>query len=283
MKKNLFTAIFLILVLTLLVSCNVEKSPNGGGESSSKTPGSESAPAIAPCEHTYGEWITEKEPTCTNSGSEYAECTKCGEKKTLIIRTLEHNIDRNTLECTRCGYVAISTGLEFTSNGDGTCTLRSVGTCRDEDIIIPSVSPNGDVVTSIGDRAFSAVYYIENITIPDGVTSIGEHAFAGQSALTSINIPNGVISIGEAAFMGCSGLGNIVLPESLSVIEICAFSGCENLRYVYFENTGIWSVDDMLMTPDKDENIKVEFTDDEEQNAEYLTSTYSGFYRFTRK
>ena len=277
MKKGLLTMILITLLLTLLVSCNVEAPPNGGSESGSETPTGESVF----CEHTYGEWITEKEATCTDGGSEYAECTKCGEKKTKIKIALDHI--RRGDKCTRCGCTLESIGLEFTSNGDGTCSVSGLGTCIDIDIVIPSKSPEGDTVVSIGDKAFWKGVYIKSVYIPECVKSIGDYAFYGQSMLEKINIPNGVTSIGEAAFMGCNGLRTVVLPENLCIIEICAFSDCENLMYVYFENTGIWSVDDMLTTPDEDENIKVEFTDDEKQNAEYLTSTYSGFYRFTRK
>ena len=40
--------------------------------------------------------------------------------------------------------------LAFTSNGDGTCYVSGIiGTCKDENIIIPSVSPSGDKVTAI--------------------------------------------------------------------------------------------------------------------------------------
>ena len=50
----------------------------------------------------------------------------------------------------------VTTGsLAFTSNGDGTCYVSGViGTCKDENIIIPSVSPSGDKVTAIGSYAF---------------------------------------------------------------------------------------------------------------------------------
>ena len=44
--------------------------------------------------------------------------------------------------------------LTFTSNGDGTCYVESIGTCTDTDVVIPSVSPDGDRVTGIAELAF---------------------------------------------------------------------------------------------------------------------------------
>ena len=43
-----------------------------------------------------------------------------------------------------------SQGLEFTSNGDGTCYVSGIGTCTDLDIAVPPTSPDGDTVTAIG-------------------------------------------------------------------------------------------------------------------------------------
>ena len=92
---------------------------------------------------------------------------------------------RNTLnECSK--------GLEFVSNGDGTCSVSGIGTCTDTDIKIPSVY-NGE-----------------------RVTSIGRVAFKGCSSLTSITIPDGVKSIGKFAFKGCTGLKNITMGNNIS-------------------------------------------------------------------
>ena len=79
-----------------------------------------------------------------------------------------------------------SEGLDFTSNGDGTCYVSGIGSCTDTDIVIPSVSPDGDSVTSIGDSAFCGCFGLTSITIPDSVTSIGDAAFHYCSGLTDV-------------------------------------------------------------------------------------------------
>ena len=45
-------------------------------------------------------------------------------------------------------YGNSSAGLLYTSNSDGTCYVSGIGTCTDTDIVIPDISPAGDVVAS---------------------------------------------------------------------------------------------------------------------------------------
>ncbi len=106
-----------------------------------------------------------------------------------------------------------SDGLEFTTNGDGTCSVSGIGTCTDLDIVIPSQSPEGDSVKSIDQHAFYGCSNLTSIVIPDSVTSIGAVAFFNCSSLTSISIPDSVESIGEAAFLLCSSLNKIVVEK----------------------------------------------------------------------
>ena len=64
-------------------------------------------------------------------------------------------------DCIRCGdtyrdnYVPAtgSLGLAYKNNGDGTCTITGIGTCTDEDIIVPG-KIDGLTVVGIGDNAF---------------------------------------------------------------------------------------------------------------------------------
>lgn len=82
-------------------------------------------------------------------------------------------------------YVATSIGLAFESNEDGTCALIGMGDCTDTDVIIPDRSPDGDLVTSIDNSAFSGEE-ITSITIPVGIEEIGRNAFKGCTELTDV-------------------------------------------------------------------------------------------------
>ena len=136
-----------------------------------------------------------------------------------------------------------SQGLEFKSNGNGTCTVAKIGTCTDTNIVIPSVSPYGDRVTSIGDSAFRSYSGLTSIVIPDGVTSIGDSAFSGCRSLTSIVIPNGVTSIGEAAFAVCISLTSIVIPDGVTSIGNSVFWDCSGLTSIVIPD-GVTSIGD---------------------------------------
>ena len=157
-------------------------------------------------------------------------------------------------------YIVVSNGLYYSSHGDGTCSVKAIYNCSDTNLIIPTKSPSGDRVTSIGDYAFDGCSGLTSITILDSVTSIGSSAFRGCSGLTSITIlgnvtsigngafedcwrltsieiPNSVTSIGSWAFDGCSGLTSIVIPDSVTSIGNGAFNDCWRLTSIEIPNS----------------------------------------------
>ena len=115
--------------------------------------------------------------------------------------------------------IQYSQGLEFTSNGDGTCYVSGIGTCTDTEILIPTVSPEGEAVVGIGDNAFAHVYELTGVTIPDSVTYIEDFAFYWCTALTGITIPAGVTEIGSSAFGGCESLVSLTVAEGNPVFH----------------------------------------------------------------
>ena len=82
-------------------------------------------------------------------------------------------------------YIKYSTGLEFDSNGDETCYIIGKGDCTDTDIIIPPVSPDGDVVIGIDSSAFAGEA-ITSISFPCTIEEIGRRAFNNCSSLTDV-------------------------------------------------------------------------------------------------
>ena len=103
-----------------------------------------------------------------------------------------------------------SKGLELTSNGNGTCYVSGMGSCRDSFVVIPLVSPEGDRVVGIGEYAFRNCAYLRSIEINSNIRYIGEYAFYG-SGLVNVNIPAEVEGIGDYAFCNCSTLENITV------------------------------------------------------------------------
>ena len=162
-----------------------------------------------------------------------------------------------------------SEGLEFTSNGDGTCYVSGIGECTHTDVVIPKKSPEGDSVTSIGEYAFGGCKSLTSITIPDTVTSIGESAFSGCTGLTSMAVATenptyhsdgnciietesktviagcqtsviptdgSVTSIGDRAFSGLD-LTNMNIPDTVTSIGESAFSFCNALTNITIPNS----------------------------------------------
>ena len=113
-----------------------------------------------------------------------------------------------------CGRDKAEEHLSFTSNGDGTCYVSGIGDCTLEEVLIPQVSPKGDKVTAIADKAFYECFTLKKVTIPPTVTKIGSDAFRGCIYLTEINIPASVKTIGDRVLMDCKALNRISVDGS---------------------------------------------------------------------
>ncbi len=103
-----------------------------------------------------------------------------------------------------------SKGLMFESNGNGTCYVSGMGSCRDSFVILPRFSPEGDRVIGVGDYAFRNCTYLRSVDIHEGIRYIGAYAFYG-SGLVNVNIPSEVEGIGDYAFCSCPFLESIAV------------------------------------------------------------------------
>lgn len=149
------------------------------------------------------------EPTCSTSGSceKVVYCSLCGEEISRTNAKLpakSHQYKNNV--CVICGAPVASVGLSFTSNGDGTCYVSGIGSCTSENIVIPETSPEGDIVTAIGEEAFYSTIGLFSIRIPDTVVSIKDRAFYYCLNLQSITLPSGLSELGNGAFIMCDAI-----------------------------------------------------------------------------
>ncbi|MBQ3507553.1 MAG: leucine-rich repeat protein, partial [Clostridia bacterium] len=185
--------------------------------------------------------------TCTETGlTEGKHCEVC--EIVLVaqkIMPIMHNYVNG--KCELCGMSKPSEGLAFVSNGNGTCYVSGIGTCKDTNVVIPAVSPKGECVTGIDYEAFFGRSSLTSIEIPDSVIYISVGAFRNCTSLESIMIPRSVTSIGYKAFYNCSSLTSIEIPESVASIGSMAFYGCNNV--IEIEN-GVSYVDKWVVDCD---------------------------------
>jgi hypothetical protein len=148
-----------------------------------------------------------------------------------------------------------STGLTFTSNGNGTCTLSSIGTCKDICVVVPATSPSGERVTAIGSQAFYNCATITVVQIPASVTQIGHLAFGGCTNLVYITVSTsnpsykdigGVLYTSDGKtlmhYPAASGSSQASIPASVNKIEDMAFYGCKALKTIRYGGTqDAWS------------------------------------------
>ena len=142
-----------------------------------------------------------------------------------------------------------STGLDFRSNGDGTCAVSGVGSCTSACILIPPTSPAGDTVTAILPYAF-AEGIVGAIELPSTVTTLTAESFAGCVRLSYVRVASGNTSFLEydgvlytadgTTLLYCPAARSattLQLHPSLRRIAAGAFSACSELTTVCFNGT----------------------------------------------
>ena len=222
------------------------------------------ASCSAPHQHVFGEWTVDGEANCIDGATEKRSCD-CGAVETRTVPAKGHNIVDGV--CSNCGK-GPSEGLEFYSNGDGTCSLRGRGTCTDANLIIPAKSPDGDTVTKIMGGGFFADEALVAIYVPESVLEITTDGWSAASNFASIfispnntvyasvdgvlynkelttlikyptakadatfDIPAGVTAIGFGAFANATNLTCVNIPASVQTIETSAFQSCSALTSI---------------------------------------------------
>ncbi len=151
--------------------------------------------------------------------------------------------------------LVVAEGLVFESNGDGTCKVMSLGTCKATRIIIPDTSPDGDLVTSIRGDVFHDKKALVEVVLPDAITYVPQ--FIGCYALERVVLPAACTELAPSIFDGCSklcevdfngaaitaipmnafsstALLSVSLPDSVTEIGDRSFSGAKKLTSVLY-------------------------------------------------
>ncbi len=182
MKRRIILILAVLVVLSVVLSsCDLFKKDEPDNNNEPQTPTHE---CVA------GEWVIDKYPTNLADGVQVKKCLECG-----------NVLSQETIKA--------SVGLEYTLSGN-TYTVKSIGTCKDTNVVIPATYEN----------------------IP--VTAIGNNAFSGLTTLVNITVGEHVNSIGSYAFNNCTSLKNVYLSAAVTNIEANAFNNCSLLDTVHF-------------------------------------------------
>lgn len=197
--------------------------------------------------------------TCTSNGlTEGSHCSVCNTilVKQNTVNAKGHEMSSKTIAatankeahtlhyCTKCSYryevfPSSVSPIKFKSNNDGTCSVIGLNDTTITDLVIPSKSPIGDTVISIGGQAFKNCTSIVSAVIPDSVTTIGDSAFQSCSNLKSVVFPkneSGNFKLNYYSF-AFSGIENVDLSKTnMESVARDAFYGCKKLKTVKLNN-----------------------------------------------
>ena len=90
---------------------------------------------------------------------------------------------------------------------------------------------------SIGEYAFSSMYYLKEVNLPDSLTVLGKGAFASDNQLKSMTIPPKVTVIPDSLFEYCWNLESVTLPDGITEIGKRAFYGSSYLTSIHLPSS----------------------------------------------
>lgn len=129
-----------------------------------------------------------------------------------------------------------SEGLEFESNGDGTCSIVGIGVCKDTNLVIPTQSPAGDTVTLIGEHALWSLEDVDSVTLANYEYTVDTGAFQ-YGEFETLNIIGGAPVIADHAFSSCEDLTTIQITGCSDItLDKSAFFGCGDGAAIIFSD-----------------------------------------------
>ena len=213
----------------------------------------------SPLGHSFTNYISDNNATCTQDGTKTAKCDRCDETDTVedINSKLDHSYTKQIVSdeylaspatCTEkaryyysceCGAKGTET-FEYGSTTkhnfvNGSCTYCGKKQEASQCLAFTLLDDETYEVSGKGSYTNTEIV-IPSVYNDKPVTSIGNWAFSGCSGLTSVTIPDSVTSIGNSAFEYCSGLTSVTIGNKVTSIGKGAFSGCRRLTSVTIGN-----------------------------------------------
>lgn len=111
MKKVIVLILSFFIYTSLLSSCNSLLSGFIGGSDNTRgditSSNTTNPPETDTCVHSFGDWITLKEPSCSENGEKTRTCALCNQTEISTVQKTElHSYDDDEdTECNLCGYI----------------------------------------------------------------------------------------------------------------------------------------------------------------------------------
>ena len=198
--------------------------------------------------HSFTNYVSDNNATCTQDGTKTAKCDRCDETDTVkdIDSKLHHSYTEQIVSdeylaapatCTKkatyyyscvCGEKGTET-FEYGSTTNhnfvnGRCTYCGKEQEASKGLEFTLLDDGTYKVSGIGSCTDTEII-IPSVYNDKPVTSIGDSAFLGCSGLTSITIGNSVTSIGNSAFWGCYKLVEVINKSGLNITKGSGYNG----------------------------------------------------------
>ena len=137
-----------------------------------------------------------------------------------------------------CSYIDVDENNKYySSDEDGTLFNK------DKTVLIQHPVQNGktsytvpETVKIIGEYAFGADIFLEEIILPEGLLHIQEGAFGQCLALKELILPDSLESMDAYSLGECMSLRELTLPKNIKTIDETAIAACISLDKIYIES-----------------------------------------------
>ena len=155
-----------------------------------------------------------------DNANHYHICLTCG-----VYRNSEEHDFNDEAVCTICNYeLPYSEGLEI-DNQNGDIVVKSIGTCKDINIRIPS-SYNDEPIVSIYNGAFKGAN-IKNMFI-SSIENISAEAFEGSLVEKIVFADDISLNISSEAFQDTKNLETIIFGENTKLNYLGGYAFCRS-------------------------------------------------------
>src|SRR5699024_9926728 len=155
----------------------------------------------------------------TDPGPEYDAANSNLKKMEVVVNVLEESIEEDW------------NPKHFTFDGTTLTGFSQLGQKKFQeykDLVIPEKTIDGQIVDSIGDKAFNVDDFgakdgIQSLKLPDTIKTIGEMAFRNNN-IVNLELPDSIEELGNGVFAANQELKTLKLSNNLKVIPDGAFS-----------------------------------------------------------